>query len=73
MARAALLQEPVDAGASDQDVEAVIRKVLLQRACAEASLEIPATEQTLSGSLGPVLDPIFSIRKRVQLAPGATP
>ena len=29
-------------------------------------------EQTLSGSLGPVLDPIFSLRKRVQLAPGAT-
>lgn len=29
-------------------------------------------EQTLSNSLGPVLDPVFSLRKRVQLAPGAT-
>ncbi len=29
-------------------------------------------DQILSNSLGPVLDPIFSLRRRLQLAPGAT-
>ncbi len=52
--------------------EGSIRKVLLQRACAEASLEIPATEQTLSGSrlvkhmelVGAYLEGLTRLRKR---------